>query len=274
MSECTIIASTWWNNTYADLGSALEDSLSRNGNGGMLVPLGLVNGTEAAPGLTFQTAPTSGLYWAAAQDIRMSVGSSDITRWTAGNFFQTSLDGGTTWKTPLYNNNGDQTFTGGLDFTAGKLTVAGRRVDVPLFSSSTSSGSFTTTSTSYTAVTNLSVGITATGNPVLVTLQQDGTGSTAEVTVYNTISASLDIFTLALSLDSGSTFIMPQAIRRDYLSSGSTINGVSVPVSAFQWWITPAAATTPTIKCYAKLVTGAGSPSGGVGHAVLSVIQY
>lgn len=42
---------------------------------------------------------------------------------------------------------------------------------------SSSSGNFTTTSTSFTSVTNLSTAITTTGRPVMIMLRSDGSGS-------------------------------------------------------------------------------------------------
>lgn len=50
---------------------------------------------------------------------------------------------------------------------------------------STSSGSFTTTSTSFTAVTNLSVTITTTGRPVIIQLIPDGNTSTGSYVRYD-----------------------------------------------------------------------------------------
>lgn len=73
----TVISSTWANNTLADLASALTDSLSRTGDGGMQAPLELDNGAVGAPGLTWAAETTSGWYRNAAGDFRFSVSAAD-----------------------------------------------------------------------------------------------------------------------------------------------------------------------------------------------------
>jgi len=58
----TVISSAVQNSTMQDIATALTDSLSRTGKGGMLVPFQLADGTSVAPALTFTTEPTTGLY--------------------------------------------------------------------------------------------------------------------------------------------------------------------------------------------------------------------
>lgn len=58
----TVISSTWANTSLNDIASAISDSLSRTGNGGMLVPFTLTNGSVNAPSLAFTAEPTLGLY--------------------------------------------------------------------------------------------------------------------------------------------------------------------------------------------------------------------
>jgi hypothetical protein len=74
----TTISSTWANNTLNDIALEMTDSLSRSGEGAMLAPLELVDGTESAPALTWDTEPTTGWYRAGAGDIRFSVSGSDV----------------------------------------------------------------------------------------------------------------------------------------------------------------------------------------------------
>ena len=76
----TIIESNWANPTMADIGNEITDSLSRNGEGGMLAPLRHVNGTAAAPAITWISEPTSGWYRAAAGDFRYSIATTDVFR--------------------------------------------------------------------------------------------------------------------------------------------------------------------------------------------------
>ncbi len=73
----TVISSTWANNSLADIASALTDSLSRTGDGGMQAPLELTNGAIGAPALTWAAETTSGLYRNGAGDFRFSVSATD-----------------------------------------------------------------------------------------------------------------------------------------------------------------------------------------------------
>jgi len=58
----TTIEADWANTTDDDLAQALTDSLDRAGRGGMTAPLKLVDGTEALPGLTFNSQSGTGVY--------------------------------------------------------------------------------------------------------------------------------------------------------------------------------------------------------------------
>lgn len=58
----TLITTGWANPTLDDVAAALADSLSRSGAGGMLAPLKHADGTSAAPGITFATAPNVGFF--------------------------------------------------------------------------------------------------------------------------------------------------------------------------------------------------------------------
>ncbi len=79
----TTITSTWANTTLDDIATALTNSLARDGSGGMTAPFKLVNGTIGAPGLSWITEPTSGLYRAGAGDFRYSIASNDRFSLTA-----------------------------------------------------------------------------------------------------------------------------------------------------------------------------------------------
>jgi hypothetical protein len=79
----TSITASWANTTLADLGTEVTNSLDRNGRGSMAAPLRLASGTSSAPGLTFASETSSGLYRASASDIRMQVGAAQLQRWTA-----------------------------------------------------------------------------------------------------------------------------------------------------------------------------------------------
>ncbi len=77
----TSISSSWANNTLNDVSVEMTDSLSRSGKGGMLVPLKVANGTVVAPAFSFTNNPTSGLYAAGANDIRITVNGVDRMLW-------------------------------------------------------------------------------------------------------------------------------------------------------------------------------------------------
>ncbi len=74
----TNIESNWANTTLDDLATAMTDSLSRSGDGGMLVPFLNADGTVGAPGIAFSNEPTTGFYRQSANVIRMAVAGVDV----------------------------------------------------------------------------------------------------------------------------------------------------------------------------------------------------
>lgn len=78
----TTIASTTHNNTTGDIANEISDSLSRSGKGPMLAPVRTPDGTVAAPTHTFTNETGSGLYRAAAGDVRATVLGVDALRVT------------------------------------------------------------------------------------------------------------------------------------------------------------------------------------------------
>jgi hypothetical protein len=68
----TIISSTWGNTTLADIATALTDSLSRSGLGGMTAVLLGTDGAVGAPAYSFTNEPTTGFYRVGAGDVRFS----------------------------------------------------------------------------------------------------------------------------------------------------------------------------------------------------------
>tara|TARA_R110002020_G_scaffold230092_5_gene440886 strand:+ start:10217 stop:11008 length:792 start_codon:yes stop_codon:yes gene_type:complete len=80
----TTIETSWANPTVADFSQAVTDSLDRNGRGGMLVPFKNLDGTVSAPGMTWNSETSLGIYRAGTQDMRVSVGGADVMRWIAG----------------------------------------------------------------------------------------------------------------------------------------------------------------------------------------------
>lgn len=79
----TVISSSWANTTMSDLATALTGSLDRSGNGGMLAGLKLFSGTSGAPGLTWSSETTSGLYRSSAGVFNYVIGSADLLQLAA-----------------------------------------------------------------------------------------------------------------------------------------------------------------------------------------------
>ena len=134
----TVISTTWANPTLTDIAQALTDSLSRNGDGGMLVAFENVDGNVALPGITWTLEPSTGLYREANNDMQAGVAGSRVTRWfndTATpngeqNPFQ--IWDGLVWRDALRDNHfgpinfqGDVTVGGTLGVT-GAATFSGK----------------------------------------------------------------------------------------------------------------------------------------------------
>ena len=78
----TLITPDWANPTMSDVAQALTDSLDRYGRGAMLAPLLIQNGSVAAPGLQFQSALTTGLYYDAANFVA-GWANSGVAQWVS-----------------------------------------------------------------------------------------------------------------------------------------------------------------------------------------------
>ena len=76
-----VIETTWANPTMADLGQALQDSLSRSGLGGMLVPFQNADGTTAAPGITFTNELGTGFFRFGTGDMRITIQGTSLVRY-------------------------------------------------------------------------------------------------------------------------------------------------------------------------------------------------
>jgi len=83
VSSGTLIDSAWANSTLTDLASAMTDSLSRTGSGGMTAPLRFTDGTVSAPGIAWTNETSSGFYRAGASDFRMSLNGVDVATVTS-----------------------------------------------------------------------------------------------------------------------------------------------------------------------------------------------
>jgi hypothetical protein len=101
------VEATWANQTLADISAALTDSLSRTAQGELAAPLKIIDGVEAAPGLSFVNEANTGIHRPGPGDFHISVLGQDYFRITNENGVQVSTDGGTSWSTVLTTVDGD-----------------------------------------------------------------------------------------------------------------------------------------------------------------------
>lgn len=259
----TVISTTWANNTLGDLATEVTDSLSRSGKGAMLAPLRLTDGTAAVPSLAFYGETGTGLYRAGTGNPRLAVSGTYRQQWTTA---------GTTVNGALAVT-GAATITGGLEvdgvaYLPGGMTLTGQvtRANLPTVGHqiSASSGSFTTSSGTFVDVTNLSVTLTATGRPVIITLIPEPGSSTPAV-----LSA------LCAAATASARF----AIYRDatviaYVDLGGDFSGAtaytSIPVGALHTIDVPSAGAH-TYKVAARGLTS--SHTAGVVNAMLAAYE-
>ena len=116
----TPIEPSWANDTLNDIANAMTESLSRTGEGGMLVPFQNADGTEGSPGITWVQEPGSGFYRAGSKDQRASIGGIDTTRWidatgqAAGLQKPFEIWDGTAWAAPAVLTGDDLVLVGAL----------------------------------------------------------------------------------------------------------------------------------------------------------------
>jgi len=113
----TIIDVTWANPTMTDIATALTDSLSRTGSGGMLVPFQNADGTVALPGITWANQPNMGFYRPLLDEMRVSVAGVDKARWTSDASNPMDVFVGGMW-VAVMNEGGDYNLTGDWNFDA------------------------------------------------------------------------------------------------------------------------------------------------------------
>jgi hypothetical protein len=123
----TPISSAVQNSTMSDIASALTDSLSRSGKGGMLVPFTLADGTTLNPSLAFTGEPTTGLYRPAAGQLGVAVLGLQVAYFAAdGVYSQQPFRqwNGATYDTLLAGNQ-NAVITGAWEFNQVLSVVAG-----------------------------------------------------------------------------------------------------------------------------------------------------
>ena len=171
----TAISADVHNATVADLASMIEDSLSRSGKGGMDSPMQFADGTAATPSITFSSQTTTGFFRTTISAV-LGIGISFAGSVKA--FFSAAL---AHFYTPVLMDStlevtGAITATAGVSgITRANLPAVGQRV------AASSTSNFASAAAAFTAVTNATITITSTGRPIMLMLQQDGTGSDAYV---------------------------------------------------------------------------------------------
>ncbi len=123
----TTIDATWANPTMSDLQVALTDSLSRSGDGGMLVPFLNADGTVTLPGISWINQPNMGVYRFGLDEMRVTVGGVDKARFTGNATNPVDVFVAAAFH-PLMNPTGDYDLTGTLKFETDKLKILGNIV--------------------------------------------------------------------------------------------------------------------------------------------------
>jgi hypothetical protein len=167
----TTIEDAWANSTLSDIAAALTDSLSRTGQGGMQYPLTFGDGTVSAPGIAWTNETGSGLYRAAAADMRVSLqGYGDTFRWYQGvAYARNAAD--TAWSAVVY--------AGG----AGSVPVGVAALDTLVWD--------TVTSNWIRQVKNAG-GSLPVGSATLTALQWDNVDSVWEAVTPTTFTSNID----------------------------------------------------------------------------------
>jgi hypothetical protein len=124
----TTISSSTMNSTLTDIATALTGSLSRSGSGGMLVAFQNLSGTVGSPGITWSNDTASGFYLNAAGDMRVSIGGSQVGKWTSAGFAVTGTltsSGALTVSSGGASITGTTTLAGATTISSGGLNVTG-----------------------------------------------------------------------------------------------------------------------------------------------------
>lgn len=201
----TTIDSSWANTTVADLAAEIEDSLSRSGKGGMLVPFNNSDGTVTAPGITFTNGTGTGFY-------RSAAGLGVAVAGALKMLFASTL---ATVKTALK-------VEGGLEVVGNVTTADGAipRMSVAAINSvtsTTSTGAFEVDTAgivgTWQDVTNATVTITSNGRPLVITLIPDNNGAS-----YSYVGVE----------HADSTSITSAAARFQWLRSGTSAGNIGM----------------------------------------------
>ena len=190
----TTIESVWANTTMQDIAAALTDSLSRSGDGGMLQPFQFVNGAVGAPGATFLNDTNTGMWLAAAGDLRFSSAGVQSLR------LQETV-------ATLPGNLALSNAAAEISASAGSLTIGA----LGALSLESASGDITLTSVNQVLTPSLNFDVTAGG---LIDITGNGSGNHFLTTHGGLVISTMDSHSLILSssLDLGLTSVADTTI--------------------------------------------------------------
>lgn len=243
----TDISADWANTTMADLAAMIEDSLSRSGDGGMLVPMLFANGNVGAPGIAFSNDVDTGIYLNAVGNMRAAVAGGDVLTLTATGAAVTGT----------LSVSGALTPTGGISgMTRASLPAVGQQVSL-------SSGNFSTSSTTYVDITNLTVTITTSGRPIILGLIPDGTANASGL-VSQTTDATATVSDSYFKLFRGVSSISENFIQTIGAANVAGLRIGTPPLGCF--FVDTPAAGTYTYKMQTH--------SGAAAYTISTLVQY
>ena len=242
----TDITTTWANGTMSDLAAEVEDSLSRSGKGGMLVPFQNMDGTVSAPGVTFTNDTGTGLY-------RPSGGLAVTVGGVLHQLWASAL---TTFKKAVKFDDaveisGTLTLTGSVSgLTKANLPSVGQ------VTATNASGTTAITSSSFTLVSSQTVDIVvATSRPVWVGLLNASDTVAGYLAGSKTDAGEIEVQFLLKRGVTGAGTSTAIALTTVYgLADGSATRVVGVPPGSLYHIDSPGAGNW-TYSLYAKIMS-------------------
>jgi hypothetical protein len=112
----TLISTVWANGTMNDLANEMQGSLSRNGYGGMLAALKLVQGSQVLPSLTFGTDTGTGLWLMEPGELGITCNLSYVASFASDEIH---------FNTAVLVDTGGLSVAGGLTVSSGGASILG-----------------------------------------------------------------------------------------------------------------------------------------------------
>lgn len=264
----TLIEATWANDTLSDMANEITDSLSRSGEGGMLAPFRLADGTLGSPGIAWLNETSTGFYRAGTNEMWAAVGGTQIQQFTingtvarfaAGSVTTPSITAFGDTNTGMYFPAADQiafstagvqrllinatgtvtipgNFSLGGTFSAASFSGSGASL-TDLNATNVTSGTLTDTRLSANvALLNAANSFTA-AQTITVANDAQGlivkaTGARFNVMPYDSYSSAQQVY-LSATNAAGSSLAKMEIAASDLILSGSTITLGTEPLSNF-----------------------------------------